>query len=423
MSDTMRGSTATEWRSNWTLVMAAAAGVSLSAVSTSSLGVMMEPMEQEFGWSRAQISFGTSLVSFIGMALATLAGLAIDRIGARIVALAAASLMCIGIGLMSAVQGEIWQWWALWALVGISASAMPTVWVASVSSHFVAARGLAVAIALSGSGISTSLVPIIAQRLVAAEGWRAAYIGLAVIWAIVVLPLALLFFRNGRAAPARSAQGPSVQGPSVQDPAAELPGLTARQGFASAKFYKLALAAFFSMSAGVAIILNLVPVLRSTGLTPVTAASVAGIIGIATITGRIAGGWLMDRMSAGTLAAISSVGAGVLPLLLLLVPGSAVAAAIGVAVYGLLGGAKVPAVVYLASRHFGQRAFGVLYGSVNTMIALGVGLGPFVANIVYDATRSYTPVMWTAVPFLAVAGVLYYSLGPYPDFTEQGEKR
>lgn len=320
MSDTMRGSAATEWRSNWTLVMAAAAGVSLSAVSTSSLGVMMEPMEQEFGWSRAQISFGTSLVSFIGMALATLAGLAIDRIGARIVALAAASLMCIGIGLMSAVQGEIWQWWALWALVGISASAMPTVWVASVSSHFVAARGLAVAIALSGSGISTSLVPIIAQRLVAAEGWRAAYIGLAVIWAIVVLPLALLFFRNGRAAPARSAQGPSVQGPSVQDPAAELPGLTARQGFASAKFYKLALAAFFSMSAGVAIILNLVPVLRSTGLTPVTAASVAGIIGIATITGRIAGGWLMDRMSAGTLAAISSVGAGVLPLVLLLVP-------------------------------------------------------------------------------------------------------
>jgi len=419
LSENHRGPAAGEWRSNWTLVTAAAAGVSLSAVSSSSLGVMMEPLEQEFGWTRTEISLGTSLVSFIGMALATFAGLAIDRLGARFIALSASAMMCLGIGLMSSVDGELWQWWGLWALVGISASAMPTVWVASVSSHFVAARGLAVAVALSGSGISTSLVPIIAQRLVDASGWRTAYLGLGCIWALLVLPLALLFFRNARAAPAReSAQGPISQPASR---AAELPGLTARQGFASPKFYKLALAAFLSMSAGVALILNLVPVLRSTGLTPTTAASVAGIIGVSTITGRIVGGWLMDRMSAGAIAALSSAGAGLLPVLLLLLPGSVAAAAAGVAIYGLMGGAKVPAVVYLASRHFGQRAFGVLYGAVNTMIALGVGLGPLIANYVYDATRSYTPVMWTAVPFLAIAALLYLSLGAYPDFTTAEE--
>jgi MFS family permease len=401
---------------NWTLVAAAASGVSLSAVSTSSLGVMMEPLEQEFGWTRAQISLGTSLVSFIAMGLATFTGLAIDRLGARWVGILAATLMCLGIGLMSSIGGQLWQWWALWALVGVTASAMPTVWVASVSSHFSAARGLAVAITLSGSGISTSLVPIIANQLLESYGWRTAFIGLGAIWAAVVLPLVLLFFRNAQTAPRGAVTSEQAQ------PAAELPGLTARQGFASPKFYKLALAAFFSMSAGVAIILNLVPVLRFTGLTPATAATVAGIIGIATITGRIIGGWLMDRMSAGVIAAISSAGAVTLPLLLLFVPGSAFAAAAGVAIYGLLGGAKVPAVVYLASRHFGQRAFGTLYGAVNTMIALGVGLGPLIANHVYDITRSYTPVMWTAVPFLAIAALLYLSLGPYPDFPTDGAK-
>src|SRR5690606_13513697 len=108
-------------------------------------------------------------------------------------------------------------------------------------------------------------------------------------------------------------------------------GLTAREGFTSLRFYKLAFAAFLSMSAGVALILNLVPVLRSTGLTPATAATVAGIIGISTITGRIIGGWLMDRISAGTIAALSSAGACVLPLVLLILPGSVVAAAAGVA--------------------------------------------------------------------------------------------
>jgi MFS family permease len=411
LAEAGRTPAAAEWQANWTLVAAATAGVSLSAVGVASLGVMMEPLEHEFGWTRAQISLGTSLVSFIGMALATFAGLAIDRMGARPVGVVAATLMCLGVGLMAAVEGALWQWWALWALVGVSASAMPTVWVASVSSHFIAARGLAVAVTLSGSGIATSLVPIIAQRMVEGYGWRSAYIGLAGIWAVIVLPLVLLFFRNAprRAAGARGSTPAS----------ADLPGLTARQGFASATFYKLALAAFLSMSAGVAIILNLFPVLRSTGLTPATAAWIAGIIGFATITGRIIGGWLMDRISAGLIAALAAAGAAILPLLLLLLPGSIVAAAAGVAIYGLMGGAKVPAVAYLTSRHFGQRAFGVLYGAVNTVIALGVGLGPLVANVVYDMTGSYTPVMWAAVPFVLVAALLYLSLGSYPDFDKQ----
>jgi MFS family permease len=412
LNQDMRTPATAEWRENWTLVAAAAAGVSLSAVSTSSLGVMMEPIEQEFGWSRAEISLGTSLVSFIAMGLATFAGLGIDRLGARPVGIMAAVAMCAGIALMSTVGGQLWQWWALWALVGVSSAAMPTVWVASVSSHFVAGRGLAMAIALSGSGISTTLVPIVTQWLVSDFGWRGAYLGIAALWAAVVLPLVLLFFRNTRPKPVA---GKSAE-KNATAPPADLPGLTAREGFTSLRFYKLAFAAFLSMSAGVALILNLVPVLRSTGLTPATAATVAGIIGISTITGRIVGGWLMDRISAGTIAALSSAGACVLPLLLLMLPGSVVAAAAGVAIYGLMGGAKVPAVVYLASRHFGQRAFGVLYGAINTMIALGVGLGPLIANIVYDATHSYTPVMWTAVPFLALAAVLYLSLGAYPDF-------
>lgn len=412
----MPASAAAEWRAHWTVVLAAAAGVSLSAVSVSSLGVMMEPLEQEFGWSRTQISLGTSLVSFIAVFLATAVGLAIDRLGARFVGIVAATLMCAGVALMSAVAGELWQWWCLWMIVGLSAAAMPTVWLTPVSSLFQSGRGLAVAITLSGSGISTSLVPIIANQLLAEYGWRGAYIGLGAIWAAVVLPLVLLFFRGaGRPRSAGTAQ-------AAAQPATALPGLTAREGFASPKFYKLALAAFLSMSAGVALILNLVPVLRYTGLTPATAAAVAGIIGVATITGRIIGGWLMDRISAGTIAALASVGAITLPALLLLLPGSPIAAGIGVGIYGLLGGAKVPAVAYLASRHFGARAFGTLYGAINTAIALGVGLGPLLANYVYDVTKSYTPVMWTAVPFLAVAALFYLSLGPYPDFTKQEAK-
>ena len=397
-----------EWRQGLPLVLAAAAGMSLSAIPSASLGVMMAPIEQDLGWTRTQISMGTSLVALVAVALGALAGLAIDRFGARRIGLAAAFLMCGGIALMATVGAAVWQWWSLWALVGVAGAAMPTVWISPVSRRFVARRGLAVAIALSGTGVSTSLVPILANSLVEQHGWRTAYDILAGLWAAVVFPLVFLFFRAS--APADGA------GPDRKAPAGPQPGLTAREGFTSITFYKLAFAAFLSMSAGVALILNLVPVLRSTGLTPAVAASIAGIIGIATITGRIIGGFLMDRMSAKAIAALSAGGAVVLPVALLAFPGSPLAAAGAVLVYGLLGGAKVPALVYLASRHFGARAFGVLYGTVNTMVALGVGLGPVVANYVYDVTRSYTPVMWTAVPFLLAAALLYASLGRYPTF-------
>lgn len=405
------GSARAEWRGGGALlVAAAAAGMSLSAVSSASLGVMMAPIEQDLGWTRTQISFGTSLVPLVAVALGAAAGLTIDRFGARRIAILAALLMCSGIALMSSIGDNLWQWWALWALVGVAGSAMPTVWIAPVSRRFTAGRGLAVAITLSGTGISTSLVPPIANWLVENHGWRAAYLGLAGFWAAVVFPLVFLFFRS-----AEAPRGVTKADRKAQ--AAAQPGLTARQGFATRAFYTLALAAFLSMSAGVALILNLVPVLRSTGLTAAVAASIAGIIGVATILGRIVGGALMDRMSAKAIAAVSAGGAAVLPAALLLFPGSPVAAAVAVFIYGLFGGAKVPALVYLASRHFGARAFGVLYGAVNMMVALGVGLGPVIANYVFDITRSYSPVMWTAVPFLLAAALLYASLGRYPDFT------
>jgi MFS family permease len=392
-----------EWRASWTVVMAATAGISLSAISSASLGVMMGPIEAEFGWSRTEISLGTSLVSLIAMTLATTMGLAIDRIGPRIVGIAAAALMCAAVALMSLVGANVWQWWGLWCIAGLAAAAMPTVWLAPISGLFNSGRGLAMAVTLSGSGIATSLVPLIAHYLVTNHGWRSAYVGLGTLFGIVALPLILLFFRGPHEA--RSKLAAQIGGDAP--PAAALTGLTARQGFRTPAFYKLAFAALFSMSAGTALI------------TAGAAAGVASFLGISTISGRLLGGWLLDRINARIIAAVSTASAIGLPIALLLMPGSVPTAIAVVILYGLMGGVKVPAVAYLASKHFGQKAFGVLYGAINTMIALGVGASPLLANVVYDATKSYELVMWAAVPILATAALLYALIGGYPDFEKQ----
>lgn len=399
-----------EWRTGWTLVLAAMVGYSVSVLPAGSTGVMMEPLEQEFGWSRTQIYSGVSLISFIAMTLAGFIGAAIDRLGARRIALAAVVLLCAGIGGLALVRDALWQWWLGWAVVGLAAAAMPTVWLAPIPARFTAARGLAVAVVLSGSGLATFLVPILSHHLVELYGWRGAYLGLAAIWGVVALPLVALFFR------AQPAGTPAVAALTAPERAA-LPGYSVREGFASRSFWLLAIGAFCGLFGGVALVLNLVPVLASTGIERGAAAAISGMIGISTIAGRVLGGWLMDRMSARLIAAASTSVAVVLPATLLAAPGSALAATAAVIFYGLFGGAKVGALAYLASRHLGQRSFGTLYGSINAGVALAVAVAPLAANVIYDATRSYEIVMWAAIPVALVGALAYFLLGDYPDFT------
>src|SRR5262245_32074958 len=109
MSD-MTGGAASEWRSNWTVVLAGAAGGSLATIHLYSTGVMMAPLEQEFGWSRALISSGVSIVSVVGVILSPFLGMLVDRIGARRVALTGAILFCLFVASLSLATSNEWSW-------------------------------------------------------------------------------------------------------------------------------------------------------------------------------------------------------------------------------------------------------------------------------------------------------------------------
>jgi MFS family permease len=87
----------------------------------------------------------------------------------------------------------------------------------------------------------------------------------------------------------------------------------------------------------------------------------------------------------------------------------------------MMGGALTPSIAYLASRHLGQRSFGTLYATINVVLSIGVGMGPLLANFIYDRVQSYEPVLWATIPLFALGALLFASLGPYPDFTKQKE--
>jgi hypothetical protein len=76
---------------------------------------------------------------------------------------------------------------------------------------------------------------------------------------------------------------------------------------------------------------------------------------------------------------------------------------------------KMNAIVYLVSTHLGARSFGVFYGTISITTTVAMGIGPLIANHIYDVTRSYTPVIWAAAPGFLLSAVLFAMLRPAPE--------
>jgi MFS family permease len=402
---------AAEWARHWPTVLASAAGVALSTTHIYSLGVMIAPLETNFNWSRAQISSGMTIGSVVAVLSSPVIGILVDRAGPRRIALCGATLYCVAVALLSLAGPSIWSWLALWTLVAIGITGItPTIWTAAISGLFVRSRGLALSVTLCGTGLGASITPIVTSALNTAYGWRVAYVGLAAFWSALLLPLLFFFFTSAKD---RVRTGAAAGQLAV---APMLSGLTAQEGFRSPRYYRLMAAAVAIALVAISFVVNLVPILASTGISRPHAAQIASIVGVASIIGRLSSGYLLDRLNGNIVAAVSVMLPVISSTLLLTMPGSVGWSTVAAAVLGLSLGAELDAVAYLATRHLGMRSFGVLFGTISGLLSLATGTGPLLVNYGFDLTRTYVPALWAYIPLCVLSALLFVSLGKYPNF-------
>ena len=139
------------------------------------LGQFMVPLEQEFGWSRAQASVGFSISLLLGFIASPLVGRLVDNFNARLLALPGIVLTGFAIAAFSLATPSMALWIGLWCAVSLIGSiASPTVWLAVVSAAFEKNRSFAISITLCGMSLATMLAPISARLAIDAFGWRTA---------------------------------------------------------------------------------------------------------------------------------------------------------------------------------------------------------------------------------------------------------
>jgi sugar phosphate permease len=387
-----------------------------AAAFRSSTGVLLEPIEHEFGWSRGQTSAAVSVNLFVYGLIAPFAAALMERFGIRRVVAAALLMIAAGSGL-TLTMTSAWQLIVLWGLlVGTGAGAMALVFGTVVANRwFVARRGLVTGV-FSAASATGQLVflPVIA-RLADGLGWRFA-VALTAALALVMVPLVLALLRDR---PSDVGWTPFGAPDGYRTPAATVAvggfwrtAGTAigqlRQASGSLTFWLLAGTFFIcGWSTNGLIQTHFVPAAHDHGMPPTTAASLLALIGIFDIAGTIGSGWLSDRVDSRLLllAYYGLRGVSLLAVPVLLGPGIDPPLLLFVVFYGLDWVATVPPTVQLCRQAFGLERAGVVFGWVFASHMIGASAAAVFAGLVRESTGSYTPAWWTAGGLCLLAAV------------------
>jgi MFS family permease len=398
---------AAEWRSYWFLPVAGALGYATSVLHIYSLGPFIVALQQAFGWSRAQASAGLTIAALISAVACIPVGIVIDRIGPRRVGLIGVPALCGAFALASTATGQFANWLVLWIVIAVGTfGVQATVWTSAVASRFETSRGFAFAITLSGASVAASVFPIFATSLIGLYGWRSAMVGMAAIWAAVVFPILLIFFRGAKDKERKAAPTP--------DTASVLTGVSLAEGLRSATLYKLVMAAGLFAFTAIGVVVHFVPILTDSGATPLSAAGIASLVGIFSIIGRLGTGVLLDRFPGHVVGAFAFLIPIIACVLLLIDGANPVSQAIAAAIFGLTVGSEVDVIAYLAAKHFGLKNFGALYGVLQMALAFGTAFGPLAAGAVFDRSGSYAPFLMLTTVLMAASAIALFTLGPAP---------
>jgi nitrate/nitrite transporter NarK len=403
-----RGAGAAEWRAHWTLPLAALIGYSTIGLQSYGIGPFVPHLEQAFGWSRADVMIGVSLSNAVGVFLNILIGMIVDRFGPRRVALTGLLVKTGSFALLATATGSLLNWSLLWAVLAVGVVLVQsTVWISAVAARFDHSRGLAMAVALSGTPITAAVCPVLATWLIGAYDWRVAFVGVAAAWLLVTLPVTFLFFRDPPRAETAAA-GPVV-----------VSGLTFREGLRTAAFWRLIVGfgafSFYNM----AMAPNLVPLLGETGVSAMAAAGIASVMGLVGIVARLTVGLLLDRFPGGLIGAVTQFLPVIGCTILLMDNPGVPLLTLAVATFGIATGAEIDTALYLATRHFGLRAFAALFGAVITFGAVNAAIGPYVAGRLHDQTGNYDGLLVTIMVAMTIGALAMLTMGsPKQDWRE-----
>jgi MFS family permease len=379
--------------------------------------VLIDPLHEEFGWSRATISAAVSINLILFGLFSPFAAALMDRFGIRQVVVFALVMVSAGSGL-TVFMTSSWQLMLCWGvLVGLGTGSMAMTFVATVTGRwFVKHRGLVSGI-LTAAGATGQLVflPLVAT-LATDHGWRTPAIVVSAA-ALAVVPLVIFALRDYPRDVGTTAYG--AIGEEADQPVGPAAGSSVvrtlrvlRDASRTSTFWLLAGGfAICGMSTNGLIGTHFVTAAHDHGMPPTTAASLLAVVGIFDVAGTIFSGWLTDRVDPRILlgAYYTLRGLSLLVLPALLAPDTHPTMWVFIIFYGLDWIATVPPTVALCRERFGANG-PIVFGWVFASHQVGAALAAVGAGAIRDSLGDYRLAFFIAGGLCMVAALMSISI-------------
>jgi MFS family permease len=371
-------------------------------------GVLVVPVQQETGWSRATISGAFSLGFVVAGVLGVPIGTVVDRRGARLV-MSAGSLLSAACLFLLAQVHEVWQFYLLWA-GGIGLSMALTFYAVTftvVTNWFQRRRGRAMALLTLLGGLASPIFIPLAGWLVTAAGWRQTLIIFAACQLLIAFPLHVALVRRHPEdlGLLRDGEGMNTDSSPPRD-------VSLRRALAGMAFWTLTVSSGLGILAHSVLLAHQVAYMIGRGFDPVLAAGVAGLVGLASLPGRLGLNLLSERIRPQHLLALCAATQALGTAVLALASSSAWLWAY-VVIYGAAFGAISPLRASVLADQFGRASYGAIMASQGVPVAFMAAAGPLMAGFLYDRLGGYSVALWITVAAF-VASALGVALTPRP---------
>ena len=356
-----------------------------------SFGVFFQSLEEEFSWTRALTSgvFSTYMLSSCVFAL--FGGWAVDRYGAKKLAIVMGCFAGLGLLLTSRANSPLHLFLSYSLLLGIGTGATFTITAATTSRWFAERRALAFAITGSGVSLATILMAPIASYLIVGYGWRTSYVVMALIALGIMIPSSLLLKRtpDETAALAKDKE-PAAANPDSTGVQGNKPGgFSLSQAIKTRNFYLLTLIWFLYSFCLFMVMTHTVRHAIDLSIAPMPAALILTIMGGANILSRVPLGIAADYFGKKRISVIFSLfAAGA--MLWLIESTNLWMLYLFAIVFGIANAGLGIATTALVGDLFGVRHIGVIFAALEIPWTAGAAVGPALAGYIFDASGSYT---------------------------------
>ena len=391
-----------ESRKAWVVVWATFVCLAVIFGVSYSFAAFFENFAKEFSAQRADVSWIFGLCGLVYFVLGAGGGMLADRWGPRLVCMTGMVFIAMGLFLTSLAQSLATVYLSYGLLVGLGIALVYTPSIACVQPWFNKRRGLASGIASSGVGAGTLILPVVVSYLLTEINWREA---------LQMMSAGVLLF--GLSAGFLLKRAPHLNG----NISSQLPGLTLSAALKTPSFKWLYMGTLLGAPVMFVPFAHISAAARDAGVPDAQAVGLVGLIGIGSLVGRFAIGWLADRIGRIKTLMLMQCLMG-LSYLVWAGAQERWMFAVFALWFGLSYGSIVSLLPAICMDLFGGRAVSAIIGTLYTGAALGNLLGPVLAGQVFDMTQSYALVIWITLGISALATFSCWRILKYPKLFE-----